>query len=81
MPTPPSSPAIRRTRVACGHAATDFNNTYWTAAEVTAALLQGVSVPGSIHYVVLPGLCHDAVLERLHVLGWDEAWWRLPAVG
>ena len=35
-----------------------------------------VSVPGSIHYVVLPGLRRDAVLERPHLLGGDDAWWR-----
>src|SRR5215472_14143887 len=35
-----------------------------------------VSVPGSIHYVVLPGLRCDAVLERPHLLGGDDAWWR-----
>src|SRR6201989_821249 len=40
-----------------------------------------VSVPGSIHYVVLPGLRRDEVLDRPHLLGGDEAWWRLTAVG
>jgi hypothetical protein len=35
-----------------------------------------VSVPGSIHYVVLPGLRRDAVLERPQLLGGDDAWWR-----
>jgi len=44
-----------------------------------------VSVRGSIHYVVLPGLCRDALLERPMVL--DEtaadaaAWWCLAEVG
>jgi len=40
-----------------------------------------VSVPGSIHYVVLPGLRRDELLARPHVLagGAEEtpAWWRL----
>jgi hypothetical protein len=36
-----------------------------------------VSVPGSIHYVVLPGLRRDEVLDRPHLLGGDDAWWRL----
>jgi hypothetical protein len=40
-----------------------------------------VSVPGSIHYVVLPGLRRDEVLDRPHLLGGDDAWWRLTAVG
>jgi hypothetical protein len=40
-----------------------------------------VSVPGSIHYVVLPGLRRDEVLDRPHLLGGDEAWWRLTSVG
>jgi hypothetical protein len=39
-----------------------------------------VSVPGSIHYVVLPGLRRDAVLERPELLGGDDAWWRLTEV-
>jgi hypothetical protein len=39
-----------------------------------------VSVPGSIHYVVLPGLRRDAMLERPHLLGGDDAWWRLTEV-
>jgi len=39
-----------------------------------------VSVPGSIHYVVLPGLRRDAVLEKPQVLGGDDAWWRLVEV-
>src|SRR5690349_10578410 len=38
-----------------------------------------VSVPGSIHYVVLPGLRRDAVLEKVHILagapGDASAWW------
>ena len=40
-----------------------------------------VSVPGSIHYVVLPGLRRDEVLDRPHLLGGDEAWWRLTGIG
>ena len=40
-----------------------------------------VSVPGSIHYAVLPGLRRDEVLERPDLMGKDEAWWRLTAVG
>jgi hypothetical protein len=39
-----------------------------------------VSVPGSIHYVVLPGLRRDAVLDRPQLLGADDAWWRLTEV-
>jgi hypothetical protein len=39
-----------------------------------------VSVPGSIHYVVLPGLRRDAVLEKPELLGGDDAWWRLAEV-
>ena len=39
-----------------------------------------VSVPGSIHYVVLPGLRRDELLARPHLLGGDDAWWRLVEV-
>jgi hypothetical protein len=43
-----------------------------------------VSVPGSVHYVVLPGLRRDVLLETPHVLAStapDAAeWWRLAAV-
>jgi hypothetical protein len=43
-----------------------------------------VSVPGSVHYVVLPGLRRDVLLERPHVLAGPAAdaaaWWRLAAV-
>jgi hypothetical protein len=40
-----------------------------------------VSVPGSIHYAVLPGLHRDDVLERPDLMGEGAAWWRLTAVG
>ena len=40
-----------------------------------------VSVPGSIHYAVLPGLRRDEVLERPDLMGGSQAWWRLTAVG
>jgi hypothetical protein len=37
-----------------------------------------VSVPGSIHYVVLPGLRRDELLDRPAVLdGMPTAWWHL----
>jgi len=39
-----------------------------------------VSVPGSIHYVVLPGLRRDEVLDQPNLLGGDDAWWRLVEV-
>jgi hypothetical protein len=43
-----------------------------------------VSVPGSVHYVVLPGLRRDVLLERPHVLAAAAAdaapWWRLAGV-
>ena len=43
-----------------------------------------VSVPGSIHYVVLPGLRRDALLDRPEVLDCAAAdatsWWRLTEV-
>ena len=43
-----------------------------------------VSVPGSIHYVVLPGLRRDDVLERPQILAGAAAgtadWWRPAAV-
>jgi hypothetical protein len=42
-----------------------------------------VSVPGSIHYVVLPGLRRDELLARPHVLAGAAdapAWWRLAEV-
>jgi hypothetical protein len=43
-----------------------------------------VSVPGSIHYVVLPGLRRDEVLERPQILADPAAgtadWWRPAAV-
>jgi hypothetical protein len=42
-----------------------------------------VSVPGSIHYVVLPGLRRDELLARPQILAdaaADAAWWRLAAV-
>jgi len=43
-----------------------------------------VSVPGSIHYVVLPGLRRDELLARPQVLAGEAAdaaaWWRLARV-
>jgi hypothetical protein len=43
-----------------------------------------VSVPGSIHYVVLPGLRRDELLDRPQVLAGAAvgaaAWWRLAEV-
>jgi hypothetical protein len=43
-----------------------------------------VSVPGSVHYVVLPGLRRDVLLERPHMPASAEAdaaaWWRLAGV-
>ena len=48
-----------------------------------------VSVPGSIHYIVLPGLCRDDVLARAELLDPAPAaarapdaaaWWRLAGV-
>jgi hypothetical protein len=48
-----------------------------------------VSVPGSIHYIVLPGLYRDQVLARAELLGPPQgaaqppdaaAWWRLAGV-
>jgi len=43
-----------------------------------------VSVPGSIHYVVLPGLRRDALLDRPEVLDGAAvdatSWWRLAEV-
>jgi hypothetical protein len=43
-----------------------------------------VSVPGSIHYVVLPGLRRDALLDRPEVLDGGAldptSWWRLTEV-
>jgi hypothetical protein len=39
-----------------------------------------VSVPGSVHYMVLPGLHRDDLLTRPHVVAWAAdgraAWWR-----
>jgi hypothetical protein len=39
-----------------------------------------VSVPGSIHYLMLPGLRRDDLLTRPHVLAGasadSAAWWR-----
>ena len=44
-----------------------------------------VSVPGSIHYVVLPGLRREVLLDRPQVLDGTAvgatAWWRLAEVG
>jgi hypothetical protein len=44
-----------------------------------------VSVPGSIHYVVLPGLRREVLLDRPQVLdgaaAGATAWWRLAEVG
>jgi hypothetical protein len=40
-----------------------------------------VSVPGSIHYLILPGLRRDELLARPHAMGWaagDEAAWWCP---
>jgi hypothetical protein len=43
-----------------------------------------VSVPGSVHYVVLPGLRRDVLLETPHVLAAAAAdaapWWQLAGV-
>ena len=47
-------------------------------------MLALVSVPGSIHYVVLPGLRRDELLARPQVLAGvaadAAAWWRLVEV-
>lgn len=46
-------------------------------------MLALVSVPGSIHYVVLPGLRRDELLARPQVLAAvadAAAWWRLAEV-
>jgi hypothetical protein len=47
-------------------------------------ILALVSVPGSVHYVVLPGLRRDVLLERPDLLASAAAdaaaWWRLAAV-
>ena len=48
-------------------------------------VLAVVSVPGSIHYVVLPGLRRDELLSRLQDRVSDAApdaaaWWRLAVV-
>lgn len=56
------------------HLAEDYAMALWR-------VLALVSVPGSIHYVVLPGLRRDEVLERPGLMGEGEAWWRLAAVG
>jgi hypothetical protein len=64
----------------------------WDGAERAAAyaralwwVLALVSVRGSIHYVVLPGLRRDELLERPGVLSTAvadaAAWWRLAEVG
>jgi hypothetical protein len=63
----------------------------WDGAERAAAyaralwwVLALVSVRGSIHYVVLPGLRRDELLDRPDVLSTTgaggAAWWRLAAV-
>lgn len=40
-----------------------------------------VSVPGSVHYVVLPGLRRDELLSRPQALAGDgAAWWRPASV-
>jgi hypothetical protein len=39
-----------------------------------------VSVPGSIHYVVLPGLRRDALLDKPELLAGPGDWWRLAGV-
>ena len=43
-----------------------------------------MSVPGSIHYTVLPGLRRDELLARPQVLAGEAAdaaaWWRLARV-
>ena len=44
-----------------------------------------VSAPGSIHYVVLPGLRRDDVLADCSLVdgvapGWAHAWWRVAEV-
>ena len=60
----------------------------WDGAQLAAnyaralwRVLALVSVPGSIHYVVLPGLRRDELLVRPQVLPADAAWWRLTGVG
>ena len=40
-----------------------------------------VSVRGSVHYVVLPGLHREELLARPQVLADGRAWWRLTGVG
>jgi len=60
----------------------------WLAENYARALwrvLALVSVRGSIHYVVLPGLRRDVLLDGPHVLAGAAAdaaaWWRLAQVG
>jgi hypothetical protein len=60
----------------------------WLAENYARALwrvLALVSVPGSIHYVVLPGLRRDELLARPAVLdgvaALPAAWWRLAGAG
>jgi hypothetical protein len=60
-----------------GHAAFRWESLLNTPLWRVLAL---VSVPGSIHYVVLPGLRRNAVLEQPQLLGGDDAWWRLVEV-
>ena len=64
----------------------------WNGAQLADAYVRAlwwvlalVSVPGSIHYVVLPGLRRDDVLADPTVLERRrrvrrQAWWRLTAV-
>ena len=54
-------------------------------ARVLWRVLALVSVRGSIHYVVLPGLRRDVLLDNPRVLdggtGDAAAWWRLAGIG
>ena len=53
-------------------------------ARALLRVLALVSVPGSVHYVVLPALSRDVLLERPHVLAGAApdaaAWWHLAGV-
>ena len=92
---PAQHPAVRRLpRVrarSCGWPTTNAAATGACTSGTTRGLAENyaralwrvlalVSVPGSIHYVVLPGLRRDAVLDKPQLLGGDEAWWRLTEV-
>ena len=87
-PAPRGTPTATPPAISAAAAGACMSGTAYSVPRPTRApwrVLALVSVPGSIHYIVLPGLHRDQVLARPQVLAGaaaadDPAWWRLTEV-